>query len=84
MARIKLTLIGSTGVILREVDESMVLSSADAIYTSLSELLKALAVNFRKLDTTGKIPMDPIELSPKEVNALSDEADDDIKPGGTD
>jgi len=76
MARIKLTLIGSTGVVVHEVSESMVFHSAEFIYNTLYKLLIHLGNNFRKLDATGKIPMEPIELTPAQVGAVAHDAID--------
>jgi len=76
MAKIKLTLIGSTGCVVHELAEAMVTDSAEHVYNTLYELLKVLAENFRKLDTIGKIPMEPIELTPADVGAIAHDAID--------
>jgi len=60
MARIKITLYGAQGGVLVEASESLALTSARCLFNTLDGMMKPLAENFREVDATGKIPMNPI------------------------
>jgi len=44
--------------------------SAAYLFSAIVRMTQPIAENFRKLDDTGKIPVEPIELTPAEVIAI--------------
>jgi len=67
MASIKITVFNNDGKLVAEsYEKALSLSSAFAIHGSLGNLLQSLAINFRRAEVTGKIPMEPTDLPPAE------------------